>query len=45
MSDASVDAQAYEDITQSDERGTFAKWRYTSSGFIQDRDVGKDVSS
>jgi ABC-type branched-subunit amino acid transport system substrate-binding protein len=42
---ASVAAQAYADITQSDERGTFANWRYTNSGFIADGDVGKDVAS
>jgi ABC-type branched-subunit amino acid transport system substrate-binding protein len=42
---ASVAAQAYYDTTQNDERGTFANWRYTNSGFIADREVGKDVSS
>ena len=42
---ASVAGQAYQDITQNDERGSFDNWRYTSSGFIADRDVGRDVSS
>jgi ABC-type branched-subunit amino acid transport system substrate-binding protein len=41
---ASTTAQAYQDITQSDERGTFSSWRYTNSGFIADREVGRDVS-
>lgn len=41
---ASVAAQAYQAITQDDERGTFANWRYTNTGFISDREVGKDVS-
>jgi hypothetical protein len=41
---ASVAAQAYQAITQDDERGTFASWRYTNSGFIPDREVGRDVS-
>jgi ABC-type branched-subunit amino acid transport system substrate-binding protein len=40
---ASVAAQAYQDITQNDERGTFANWRYTNSAFIADREVGRDL--
>jgi len=40
---ASIKAQAYEDITQNDDRGTFENWRYTNSGFITDTDVGKDI--
>jgi ABC-type branched-subunit amino acid transport system substrate-binding protein len=40
---ASTAAQAYQAVTQGDERGTFANWRYTNSGFIVDRDVGKDA--
>jgi len=42
---ASVASQAYQDITQNDDRGTFANWRYTNTSFIADREVGKDVSS
>jgi hypothetical protein len=40
---ASITARAYQDITQSDDRGTFANWRYTNV-FLEDREVGKDVS-
>ncbi len=39
---ASVAARAYQDITQNDERGTFANWRYTNT-FSIDREVGRDV--
>jgi ABC-type branched-subunit amino acid transport system substrate-binding protein len=41
---ASTTAQAYQAITQNDERGTFQTWRYTNSGFIADREVGRDAS-
>ena len=39
---ASTSARAYSDITQSDERGTFANWRYTNT-FASDSEVGKDL--
>jgi ABC-type branched-subunit amino acid transport system substrate-binding protein len=37
---AATSAQAFEAIVQSE---SFASWRYTNSGFIADRDVGRDV--
>lgn len=39
-----VGAQAFEDIVSgSDANASFANWRYTNSGFINDTEVGKDV--
>nr|MDQ3757754.1 ABC transporter substrate-binding protein [Actinomycetota bacterium] len=37
-------AQAFEDIVSgSDASASFANWRYTGSGFLLDKEVGKDV--
>lgn len=39
-----IGAQAFEDIVSgSDANATFANWRYTNSGFLVDKEVGKDV--
>jgi hypothetical protein len=39
-----VGAQAFEDIVSgSDANASFASWRYTNSGFINDSEVGKDL--
>lgn len=39
-----VCAQAFEDIVSgSDANATFANWRYTNTGFLCDKEVGKDV--
>jgi ABC-type branched-subunit amino acid transport system substrate-binding protein len=38
---SNVSAQAFEAIVNN---GSFANWRYTNSGFIADKEVGKDIA-